>query len=175
MLTDSTAQLAISGDIELARSGDQHAFSRLIEYYLKYMYRTSKAILYGEADAEDAIQETIIKAWTHLHKLENDDYFKTWLTRILVNECNNILRKRKKFHLTDQIFAVSENFAGSSERIELRDAINRLEEDLRTIVVLFYFEDLSQKEIAYIMKIPEGTVKSRLSRAKNKLSNLLEE
>lgn len=156
--------------------GDQDAFSRLIEYNLNYMYRISKAILYSnEADIEDAIQETIIKAWKHLHTLKNEDYFKTWLIRILINECKELLRKQKKVLLAANSVYTSENFIKNSEKIEIRDAINRLENDLRTIVILFYFEDLPHKEISYILEIPEGTVKSRLSRAKNKLSKLLKE
>jgi len=160
-------------DIALARKGSDRAFSRLIEEELTYMYRISKSILQREADVEDAVQETVIKAWTQLRTLKDDRYFKTWLIRILINQCNEILRKQKRIVLTDEDISSFEEFIDSDERVALKDAINRLDNELRTVIILCYFEDLSYSEISYVLGIPEGTVKSRLSRAKNKLNNSL--
>ena len=160
-------------DIALARKGDDRAFSRLIEEELLYMYRISKSILQHEADVEDAVQEAVIKAWTQLRSLKDNRYFKTWLIRILINQCNEILRKQKRIVLTNDNINFTEDYEDSSERMALKDAINRLDGEQRTVIILFYFEDLSYSEISYALGIPEGTVKSRLSRAKNKLNNLL--
>jgi len=160
-------------DIALARKGDDRAFSRIIEEELVYMYRISNSILHREADVEDGVQETVIKAWRQLPTLKDDRYFKTWLIRILINQCNEILRKQKRIVLMDENPCASEEFADSSDRIALKDAINRLDNELRTVIILYYFEDLSYSEIAYVLGTPEGTVKSRLSRAKNKLNKAL--
>jgi len=96
------------------------------------------------------------------------------LIRILINECNEILRKNNRVtHLDDN--GDTEIYSDSYENMDLTRAINSLSEELRLTTVLFYFEDMSLKDIAKILKIPQGTVRSRLTRARGKLREVMSE
>ncbi|WML37408.1 sigma-70 family RNA polymerase sigma factor [Clostridium sp. OS1-26] len=159
-------------DIKLAKKGDKAAFVRIIEENKASMYRVAISILNNEQDVEDAFQNTIIKAYEGIGSLKKNQYFKTWLIRILINECNAILRSNKKIvHVEEFDDKASNDFSN----LELTNAVNSLDEDLRVVTTLFYFEDIPQKDIANILSIPEGTVRSRLSRARNKLYEMLKE
>lgn len=159
-------------DIKLAKKGDKSAFVRIIEENKASMYRVAVSILNNEQDVEDAFQNTIIKAYEGIGSLKKNQYFKTWLIRILINECNAILRSNKKIvHVEEFDDKASNDFSN----LELTNAVNSLDGDLRIVTTLFYFEDIPQKDIANILSIPEGTVRSRLSRARNKLYEMLKE
>lgn len=159
-------------DIKLAKKGDKSAFVRIIENNKASMYRVAVSILNNEQDVEDAFQNTIIKAYEGIVSLKKNQYFKTWLIRILINECNAIFRSNKKIvHVEEFDDKASNDFSN----LELTNAVNSLDEDLRVVITLFYFEDIPQKDIANILSIPEGTVRSRLSRARNKLYEMLKE
>lgn len=162
-------------DVKLAKKGDKEAYVRLMKCNKQSMYRVAKAMLEREEDVEDAISETILKAYMNISKLRKSEYFKTWLIRILINECNLILNKRKK-----EVTLVSEHLKNHYKKdiykeFELYKAINCLEEELKITTLLFYFEDMKYKDIAKALDVKEGTVKSRLSRAKQKLFRILEE
>ena len=166
---------AIDINVRKAKVGDKEAFKKLIEENKISMYRVSKAILNKEEDIEDAIGESILKAYKNISSLRNEAYFKTWLIRIVINESNNIYKKRNR-----EIAMDKENFINMEHRdfykdFSLYDAINSLEDDLKITTLLYYFEDLKYKDIAKLLKIKEGTVKSRLSRAKQKLYEILKE
>ena len=122
------------------------------------MYHVAKTLLYCDADCADAIQETIVKAFSKLHTLKSDVYAKTWLTRILINECY-----------------MEERAAETKDYSELYEAISRLSEDARLSVTLYYMEGYSVREIAGILGVTESAVKNRLSRARAKLKNELEQ
>ncbi|MEW9122464.1 MAG: sigma-70 family RNA polymerase sigma factor [Thermotaleaceae bacterium] len=157
-----------------ARKGDKEAFLSLIDENRLNIYRVARGILSNEEDIKDAIQNTIIKAFENIHTLKNDQYFKTWLIRILINECNETLRKNKRnISLDEKIDGISEEYTDSYENMDLIGAINSLSEDLRVTITLFYFDDISVKTVAEILGTSEGTVKSRLSRAREKLKELL--
>lgn len=163
----------ITNDVRLASKGNKEAFCRLIDSNKNQLYRIAKGIIYTEDDIDDVLQETILNAWLHINSLKKEEYFKTWLIRILINECYSILRKRKKVIHLEEIKPIESNDINSNEEIDLWNALNSLSDELRTTVILFYFEDLQYKEIAVILKISVGTVKSRLSRAKVKLEKML--
>lgn len=158
--------------IKKSKSGNSSAFSNLIKFYEKDLYRVAIAMVKNNDDALDCIQDTILSAYKNIHKLNNEIYFKTWLIKILINNCNNCLCKRKKtisLFYNKEESSYEENFNG----IDLKDAVGRLDRDLRILVILYYYEDLSVKEISDSLKIPEGTVKSRLSRARTRLKSIL--
>lgn len=162
--------------VRKAKSGERDAFSELIRENKLSLYKVARGMLKRECDIEDAIQNTIMKALESINSLKNNNYFKTWLIRILINECNIILRNNKRENLVD----VSEGFNGlrhddKYENLDITNAVNMLEVDLREIVVLYYFEDFKQKDIADILGIKEGTVRTRLLRAKKKLKEALGE
>ncbi|MHC1685234.1 MAG: sigma-70 family RNA polymerase sigma factor [Clostridiaceae bacterium] len=136
-----------------------------------YFYRIAKRILQKEEDVEDAIQEMILKGYKAIGTLRNREYIKTWLTRILINQCNNIIKKNRDIiYNDDSIIGIEELDYNKIEMIEL---INKLDDSLRVIAILFYYEDLPQKDISEILDIPIGTVKSRLSKVRNELKIMM--
>ena len=161
--------LKYMNDIKLAKKGNKEAFCRLINDNKNQMYKIAKSIVFLECDIEDALQETILKTWLQIGNLKKDEFFKSWLIRILINECYGLLRKRSKVTNLSDITAAQVVDVGSDEKIDMDNALKALSYELRVVVVLFYFEDMPYKEIAAILNIAEGTVKSRLSRAKTKL------
>jgi RNA polymerase sigma factor (sigma-70 family) len=158
--------------VELAKRGDKDSFIQLIKDCEDTMYRVSRSILKNDFDCSDAIQETILNAYSGIQTLKNPKYFKTWLVRILINECNRMLKSRKN------IISIAK-WTEPIEKIEIHkdlgvdEAIHSLAEKFRIIVTLYYLEEFSTKEISNLLQIPEGTVKSRLNRARLKLEKLL--
>ncbi|MCU6724296.1 RNA polymerase sigma factor sigV [uncultured Clostridium sp.] len=140
------------------------------------MYATAKAILKDDHDCADAIQETIVKAFAKLDTLRKDRFVKTWLMRILMNECYNICRHSEKVLPIDQYMEQIETPQKERENYgELYEAVQELREELRIPVVLYYVEDLSCREIAEMLDISKGAVQKRLARAREKLKNRLED
>lgn len=139
----------------------------------KTLYHIACGILRSEADREDAVQECILKAWEKRDSLKSDAAFKAWVTRILVNECYDICRRSSRLVVMDEL---PESAAPeSTEDRELRDLIMEMDDIYRMPILLFYVEGFSIKEIARILQIPEGTVKSRLHAGRAKLRNVLGE
>lgn len=158
-----------NGDEALACSGDLEAFTRLVKKYEQSMYRVSRSILPSENECLDAAQEAIIKAYHSLNTLRDPRFFKSWLMRILVNECHRLVRKTSKLVLLDD-WHEQASFYRFEENIEVQEAVQLLEDELRLCIVLYYFEDMAIKDISMVLNQPEGTIKSRLSRARKKLS-----
>lgn len=141
----------------------------------RQMYVTAKGILKNDQDCGDAIQETIVKAFSKIQTLKKDNYAKTWLIRILINECHNILRKRKnQVSFEDVEWEIGGKTQEKKDYSELYQAVSSLKEDLRMPIVLYYIEDFSVKEIAQILGITEGAVQKRLARVRRKLKNQLQ-
>ncbi|MGN4445163.1 RNA polymerase sigma factor [Bacillus cereus group sp. MYBK79-1] len=158
-------------DVSLAKKGDHEAFIALIHTEKVKMYRIAKAMLRDETNIEDAIQATILKAYENIKKLKKEEFFQTWLIRILINECNNIIRSYKKIMVTEESYNMSAY--DQYEDIDLCNAIQSLHEELRAVTVLYYYEDMNQESIAKLLEVPKGTVKSRLSRAREQLQKRL--
>ncbi|MDO5136798.1 MAG: sigma-70 family RNA polymerase sigma factor [Eubacteriales bacterium] len=135
------------------------------------LYRVAKSLLQNDADCGDAIQEAIVKAFTGLSALREDKYAKTWLVRILINECYQILRKEKK--LIPLEYAAEEAAQEKEDYSLLYQAVLRLPKSMRTAVVLYYAEGFSVKEIAAIEETTESAVKNRLFKARARLRELL--
>ncbi|WP_370832373.1 RNA polymerase sigma factor [Clostridium sp.] len=155
-----------------AKNGDNEAFLELINENKLNIYRVARGILSNEHDIGDAIQNTIIKAYEKINTLKKNEFFRTWLVRILINECNEIIRKNKRIVSINESNH-EEKYNDYYENIDLTNAINSLSEELRVTTVLFYFEDMSIKDIALILNIPNGTVRSRLSRARKILREII--
>jgi len=154
----------------------------------RQLYSTAKTILYSDQDCADAIQDTIVKAFLKIDTLKNDKYARTWLVRILINECYSILRKSSKLVSLEEMNDKGESggsmkTCGSADKeaekradyAELYRAINSLKEELRLPVILYYIEDFNIREIAQILDITEGAVQKRLARARGKLRMNLQE
>jgi RNA polymerase sigma-70 factor (ECF subfamily) len=142
----------------------------------RQMYATAKSILQKDTDCADAIQETIVKAFSDIAQLRRDKYAKTWLMRILINECHNILRKNSRLISYEEYAEVGEmEVPEKKDYSELYTAMQHLKEELRVAVTLYYMEDFSVKEVAAIMEISEGAVQKRLARARGQMKKELQE
>ena len=161
-------------NVKLAKK-DKSVFSELIQANLTSMYRVAKGILSSEDDIEDALQTTTLIAFDKIKTLRNDKYFKTWLIRILINECNKLYNRNRKSLKDIKEFKEESYTIDKSINIDLYNAINKLSDELRVTTILFYFNDLTYKEISKVLDIPEGTVKSRISRAKDRLYIMLKD
>lgn len=151
---------------------NKQEFTRRVLAVENRLYRISCGMLKNPQDRMDAVQEAVTKAWANVDRLRREEYFETWLTRILINECHNLQSAGKNIVSLDKL---PEQGACDGGNKPLRDALLALDMKLRLPVLLYYMEGYKLREIAQILRIPEGTVKTRLSRAKNKLKTLLEE
>lgn len=129
------------------------------------LYRVSYSLLPNPYDQDDAVQETIRIALQKRAPLRDDRYLKTWVIRILINECYGILRKKKKELPMESIEVIT---PPTSDR-EVVDALVRLEERFRLPLVLHHIEGYPTREVARILRVPEGTVKGRLVRGRDLL------
>lgn len=129
------------------------------------------SILKNDDDVCDAIQETLVSAYKNLKSLREPQYFSSWIIKILINKCYDILRKNKKIKYLNEKMQIEEDayYDMYCSESELENVLKQLEDNLKTVVVLYYYDDLPVAEIANILNIPEGTVKSRLSRARDKI------
>jgi RNA polymerase sigma-70 factor (TIGR02954 family) len=160
--------------VKKAIKGNDDAFLQLIQTYKVDLYKTALSFLRNEEEALEAIQEVTYRAYKGIRKLKEVSYFKTWLIRIMINYCNDQLKKHKRVVINEEVLesiAVTENHS----EMELRDAMLGLDERSREILTLKYFHDLKIKDIAGTMQCPEGTVKTWLNKALKALREKLEE
>lgn len=139
------------------------------------MYRVAAGMLFRYADRQDAVQECIWKAWRQLDRLRDESAFRPWLMRILVNECRNLQRKSKREVAAEYIeISSTENAYDDCARDEiLHDAMQKLPEKMRLTLILYYMDGFTIQETARILRIPEGTVKSRLRIGRMRLKEML--
>lgn len=137
------------------------------------LYRVSKSILGNDQDCEDAVNNAILKAYEKLNSLKEEQYFKTWLIRIVINECNSLRRKQLKFLSFEDVFK-NKKIDEKEDYNDLYIAIQSLPKKIKVPIVLYYIEGYSVDEIKEILDIPQGTVKSRLSRGRKLLKTKLE-
>lgn len=160
--------------VEKAREGDIDAFELLIHQNKAMLYRIGVNILKSDFDTADAIQETLLIAYRKLPQLRQPQYFKTWLVRILMNECKKICKNRNKELLLEEDYPdTSYEIKGVED--ELKPYIELLAPKLQQVIYLRYYEEFKITEIKHILKIPESTVKTRLRTAKKKLMSLIVE
>lgn len=144
----------------------------LIQQYKREMYLLAFSVVKNHADAEDAVAEAILKSFEKMGSLKDIEKFKYWLMQILMNNARQILRKKSRLLYNQEMeMLLTETYNFDST---IWDTVISLDGDFRTVVVLYYYEQFTVKEISNILHIPEGTVKSRLSRARDKLKVLLE-
>lgn len=180
-------------DLEALRSGERHEFARLVEAYSPLIYRLAHKILENEQDADDVLQETFIKAFRHVGDFDGRSSIGTWLYRIATNEALMQLRRQK--HVTVSIDETSdqddefqaprqivdwcclpeEEMMSVEARRHLEKAVHELPESLRVVFVLRDIEGLSTAEAAQVLNISEMALKTRLSRARLRLRELLSE
>lgn len=155
--------------IKKAKAHDPDAFTGLMDQQMPGFYKVARAILQNDDDAADAIQDTLLTCWEKMDTLRENRFFKTWATKILINHCYGILRRKKSVAYVEELPELSaepENFD-----MEWKEALSYLQEEYRIIVILYYAQGFKTKEIASLLRIPDGTVRTRLSRARKLLKD----
>lgn len=172
--------------VERSKEGDLAAFEELVRMYQKQIYNLGYRMMGNEEDASDITQEAFLKAYKSIKKFNAKSSFGTWIYRIAVNVCIDELRKRKKTKLypivhnddldekghklvVDTNDLPEERMEKRETRKKVRQAINRLPEDHRAVIVLRDIQERSYQEIADILGLNIGTVKSRINRARSSL------
>lgn len=186
-LTGKMEQAVIRNDIpdtELIHrilEGEKRLFEIIIRRYNQRLYRVGMSVLNNEAEAEDAMQNTYIKAYEHLAQFEHRSAFITWLTRIMLNQCHEQRRKQLPVQHTpeetDNLITMktpAHILVNKELNAVLEDAIAQLPEKYRLVFVLREIEDFSVKETSEALQIEEPNVKVRLNRAKTMLRNNLD-
>ena len=154
---------------------DKEAFCAQVIGCQETMFRTARAILRNDQDAEDAVQEAICAAFARRDSLRDAEKFKPWMLRILANKCYDARRRRRNTSDLDAAGEVPAPETDQAERVSLWQAVLSLNDDLRAPVTLFYYDGLSIREISRVLGISEAAVKTRLSRGRARLRQLLDE
>lgn len=178
--------------VKKAQQNDLEAFEKLIITYKDRIYRLCYQLTNNHTDAQDLAQEVFIKAYTGLESFRNEADFGTWLHRIAINQCINFKKKEKRGKVISldapiqtqngemllEVAATEENPEEIYEQVELkgtvREALNRLSAEHRSVLVLREFQGYSYDEIASIIGCSLGTVKSRINRARQSLKEMIQ-
>ena len=179
--------------IEAMQAGDDQAFDRIYHTYAGRLYRTAYLISGNREDSEDILQETFVKCYLHHKDLKTPEYFEKWLMKIMIRTSWRTVKQRK-VNVSSEELLEKEEYAGLAqavfedrqtpapleqvismeERARIIRAVNHLDIKLRTVIILYYYEELSVKEIADFTGSLEGTVKSRLYTARTQLKKQFE-
>ena len=164
--------------IELAKNGNEKAFTELFLNMKTELYSIARTRLKNETDIGDAVQETMIMVYKYIHTLKSNEFFKTWVIRILINECNRIYRRQQFknmifFYNSDVLERISDDKSINKaiEDLDFENLIQKLTYKERLIFTLYYKNKYKIKEIAEILNKNENTIKTIMRRAKEKLKN----
>jgi len=141
-------------------------FLERIQQIRQRLYRIAYTYIKNEEDAKEIISNTVYKGYKNLSKLKNSEFFETWITSILINECHQVSRKNKgKVHvslefISDWMHKESEGNYDIDDRIDLYEAVDSLEGSIKTVIILKYLEDMTIKETAKHIGISESRVKN---------------
>ncbi|MGP7817340.1 sigma-70 family RNA polymerase sigma factor [Niallia sp. 01092] len=162
--------------INKAKRGNEKAFQELVEMEKSKLFRMAYLYVKNEEDALDIVQETICKAFISIKHLKESSYFSTWIARILINTAIDFINKTNRLvSLSDADGYIHDQNLHMEEKLDLVEAIKRLDMHYKTVIIFRYYKDLTVKQIAEILNCPEGTVKTRLHRAIHQLKSDLKE
>lgn len=155
--------------------GCKESFLFMVNMNKEYLYKTAYLYVKNEEDAKEIYQKTIYKAYLKISSLKNPKYFKTWITKILINNVNDKFKKQQKeIYIDDcKISEIDYEAISIEEKLDLYEAIDLLKSNHKTAIILRYFNDLKFQDIAFIMGCSENTVKSYVLRAKKHLLSTL--
>ena len=167
--------------IKRAKQGDKEALTEIIIKKKSKLLRTARTLLTEESDIEDVLQETMITAYIKIHRLKREELFDIWIKRILINECRKFYRRKYKKEIPveveklEQFIATKDKLDEQEEEMDFKLFIKKLNRDEKMILILYYQEGYTTKEISELLEIKEGTIKSKISRAKTKLRKIEED
>mgnify|MGYP003295718702 FL=1 len=168
--------------ISRARGGDREAFGELVEQYRDNVYRLAYRMCGNAYDADEAAQEAFVAAWRALPNFRGDAKFSTWLYRLTTNAAIDVMRREKRHQTVGdgEMIEVADDADSPQETVErtekqeaVQKALATLSEEYREVLLLRYMEELDYAEIAEVLQLPSGTVKSRINRAKAALKTAL--
>lgn len=157
--------------VKKAKKGNDEAFYELISRNKEKLYRIAYRYFGNECDSLEAIQEITYRAYVNIHKIKNNNYFDTWITRILINYCNDEIKRKKR--VTNIYKEVSGSNSMDTDKIDIDNALKQLNENYKTTIILKYFEDYTIRDISETMNKPEGTIKTWLNRGLKNLKVIL--
>lgn len=168
--------------ISEAKKGNTSAFEKLVIEYKGHVFRQALAMVHDQMEAEDIAQEAFIKAYYSIKRLDNEYAFVSWLTRIVSNLCYDKMklraREREKHQETAEhaaILSKSSFVERTNARLTIEEALISLTTEHKEVIVLRDIQGFSYKEMADILNIPLGTVKSRINLARQELKKILSE
>ncbi|HBQ28093.1 MAG TPA: RNA polymerase subunit sigma [Desulfotomaculum sp.] len=167
--------------IEEAKSGNQQAFNQIIEHYTPFAYRLAYVILQNEQDAQDAVQDAFLRCYLKLASFHRNSTLQTWLYRVVVNCCTDILRKKQRDQSVCANLARENTFLENTNTVEenldlkldLKNILATFTPEYRATLVLYYGFGLKVREVAKTLGVPAGTVKSRLHTARKSIQKCL--
>jgi len=169
--------------VKQSKEGNREAFSQLVEKYRQKVFQTSMGFLHNVDDAEDLTQEIFLKVWYSIRSFDQRSSFSTWLYRIAVNRAVNQVRKNKirsfiglNNEIKDSNFTTENaetQLENQEKKIQIKKAIDQLKTNQRKAFVLFYYQELSMKEVASVMKTSPKAAESLVFRARKKLQTIL--
>ncbi len=139
----------------------------------KLLYRIAWSYLGNNADVEDAVQDALIKAWEKRNSLRDLKQFRPWMSRILTNQCKDLLRKRKKWNFYPLEDAAAQEAASPEPDAPVLEAVKKLKPEQGLLITLYYVDGYSVRELADALGIPESTVKTRMRSARKQLGRTL--
>lgn len=160
--------IPINDWIKKAREGDAEAFVALMRTQEQSLYKIARSFFQSPMDVEDAVSQTVLDCWEQIGALRKPAYFRTWLTRILINNCKDIIRGRSRLVVLSEL-PEREPLEDDHSGLYFGELIDMLPENCRPVMQLYYGEGFKAREIAELLDIPVGTVTVRLKRGRERL------
>jgi RNA polymerase sigma-70 factor, ECF subfamily len=164
--------------VKRAINGDGEAFELLIKQESDKLYKIAFLHVRNKEDALDVIQESVYKAFISIEKLKNPDFFSTWLVKILIRTAYRVLEQRKVLAFIDDdsiTDLLDKEVPKYEQQVDLSYAVSKLKNNYQTVIILFYYNDLSIRDISQALDKPEGTIKTYLRRARLELKKMIGE
>ncbi|MGD6855054.1 sigma-70 family RNA polymerase sigma factor [Bacillus infantis] len=163
--------------VKQAKKGNKKAFQDLLEAEKEKLYKMAYLYMKNEADALEAFQETVYKALVSIQQLREEQYFSTWLARILINTCKDLLKKKSRVIPMEREVLEDRTspYMPEDDSSELLELIKGLDEKYKTVLMLRYYRDYSVRQIAELLECPEGTVKTNIHRGIGQLREKMKE
>lgn len=163
--------------IKESMKGNKESFGILIKNNKEYLYKMAFLYVKDEQDALEVIHETVYRAFLNIEKLKKAKFFNTWITRILINVSIDFLKRKGKNQMLDESTPIIKEKCeiSTEEKLDLYNAIDLLNDNYKTVIIMMYFNDMKIKDISRVMETPENTVKTYLRRAKQALGEILKE
>ncbi len=155
--------------VKRAQRGDADAFAELMQSQMQNMYKAARAILNNDEDIADAVADTLLVCWEKIVQLKKVEFFRTWMTKILINKCNDILRKKKELYYDNNLQEFPEEIQ-EYNNVEWLEVMNCLDEKYRLVMILYYVNGLTAAQISEALNMPASTVRTRLARGREQIA-----